>query len=102
MRKFDTIYRECKKYEGFSNTTNAIQLVNIFFTEIEADLNVPPKVYEFLLLSCRHNANQKWLECGSDRKFLQRIYNILNNQTGERINVWIDECQNISRTEYSK
>lgn len=79
MRKFDTIYRECKKYEGFSNTTKAVQLVNIFFTEIEADLDVSPEAYEFLLLSYRHNANQKWLEYGSDRKFLKSLYTTLNN-----------------------
>lgn len=85
MRKFDTIYRECKKYEGFNNTNNAAHLVNVFFTEIEADLDLSPKAYEFLLLSYRHNANQKWLEYGSDRKFLKSLYNILNNR------LWIDE-----------
>lgn len=80
MRKFDTIYRECKKYDGFINTTSACQLVNIFFAEMEKDLAVTPKAYEFLLLSYRNNANQRWLECGSDRKFLKRIYDALNSK----------------------
>lgn len=79
MRKFDTIYRKCKKYEGFNYTSNPVHLVNIFFTEIEKDLDLSPKAYEFLLLSYRHNAYQKWLKYNSDRKFLKSLYNTLNN-----------------------
>lgn len=79
MRKFDTIYRECKKYENFDSTHNGFQLVNIFFTEIEKDLDMEYKKFEYLLLCYRHNADIRFMESGSKRKFLKRLYTTLNN-----------------------
>ena len=79
MRKFDTIYRECKKYENFANTQDGCQLVNIFFAEIEKDLDMEYEKFQYLLLCYRYNADIRFIESGSKRKFLKSLYATLNN-----------------------